>query len=153
MIADTLEALALYRGLHPGLDRGLEALVRLIARPSEEDGRLELEGEALYASLSTYRTAAQTEKSFEAHRRYIDLQVVLAGRETLHWAPLDRLSLRGDYAASDDIAFYSGRSVASVRLEPGSFVVLFPQDAHKPGCHPGGGGGATVRKLVIKVRV
>ena len=155
MIFDTLKHLGRYRGLDSRLDRGLEALGRLTAQPPAADGRRELEGEELYASLSSYRTSAPAEKPFEAHRRYIDIQAVLAGRETLHWAPLERLAPRGEDSPGDDVAFYEDPPEGAIGLPlgPGSFVVLFPQDAHQPGCRPAAGGGEAVRKLVIKVRV
>jgi biofilm protein TabA len=160
MIVDLLEHLASYRGLDPRLDRGLEALRRLAAAPPVADGRCELEGADLFASLSTYEPGDPPEKSFEAHRRYLDIQTVLRGRELLYWAPLAGLAERRAYSPDEDIAFYEdppGGGV-SLPLAPGAFVVLFPQDAHKPGCRtqPEGGGagrGEQVRKLVIKVRV
>ncbi len=95
MIADTLEHLERYRGLDPRLDRGLEALRRLAGEPAASrarpaDGRHELEGEELYASLSTYVTGEPAGKPFEAHRRYIDIQAVLSGREVLYLGPAGR---------------------------------------------------------------
>jgi YhcH/YjgK/YiaL family protein len=166
MIADRLEQAERYRGLDPRLDRGLEALRRLAdaaAAPAESsasraraaDGRHELEGEELYASLSTYETGDPAAKSFEAHRRYIDIQAVLSGREELFWAPLAGLAERRVYSPAEDLAFFAdppGGGTA-LTLEPGAFVVLFPQDAHKPGCRPAGEAAGLVRKLVIKVRV
>jgi YhcH/YjgK/YiaL family protein len=161
VIADTLEHLERYRGLHPRLDRGLQALRRLASESAASrahapaDGRHELEGEDLYASLSTYETGEPGEKNFEAHRRYIDIQAVLSGREVLHWAPLAGLRPRGGYSEAEDIAMYEdppARDVA-VPLAPGTFVVLFPQDAHKPGCRVRKARGERVRKLVIKVRL
>jgi YhcH/YjgK/YiaL family protein len=155
MIADRLEHLDRYRGLDPRLDRGLEALRRLAGGPPAADGRHELEGADLYASLSTYETGNPAEKSYEAHRRYIDIQAVLAGRELLYWAPLAGLAARRAYSEAEDVAFFEDPAGggAGLLLDPGSFIVLFPQDAHKPGCHPARGGGETVRKLVLKVRV
>ena len=160
MIADRLDQLERYRGLHPRLDRGLQALRRLAAEPAASralapaDGRHELEGEELYAVISTYATESPRTKPFEAHRRYIDIQAVLAGRETLYWAPLAGLRPRGGHSEAEDIALYEDPAGGGVGLplEPGAFVVLFPQDAHKPGCRSGGR-GETVRKLVLKVRV
>jgi len=156
VIADRLEQAGRYRGLDPRLDRGLEALLRLAADPLAVDGRQELEGEDLYASLSTYATGEPAEKPFEAHRRYIDIQTVLGGREVLYWTPLEGLVAHRAYSQSEDIALYEDppAGATALTLEPGSFVVLFPQDAHKPGCHAGGAGrGERVRKLVLKVRL
>jgi YhcH/YjgK/YiaL family protein len=165
MIADRLEQAGRYRGLHPMLDRGLEALQRLAADPPAQDGRVELEGEDLYASFSSYEAGEPSGKPFEVHRRYVDIQAVLSGREVLFWAPLEGLVERRAYSPQEDVAFYEDPPGGGVGLplEPGAFVVLFPEDAHKPGCRAQPatgtagsgrtGGGRTVRKLVIKVRL
>jgi YhcH/YjgK/YiaL family protein len=159
VILDTLENLERYRGLDPHLDRGLEELRAFRSgKPGFplEDGRHGLAGAELYASISSYLSQAPEAKLFEAHRRYLDVQVVFEGRETLYWAPLGRLRLEKEYSASEDIAFYSlgaGGLGQGLVLEPGLFVVLFPQDGHKPGCHPAGGQPQAVRKLVLKVRL
>jgi len=150
MIVDTLANAGCYRGLSPLLDRGLEAMERLVARPPA-DGRHELAGADLIASLSSYTTEDPAAKGFEAHRRYIDIQVVLRGSEMLYWAPLAAANPQGKYSKGDDNAFYEGLPTMAVPLEPGWFTVLFPHDAHKPGCLRGS--LSQVRKLVIKVAV
>jgi biofilm protein TabA len=175
LIADRLDHLERYRGLHPRLDRGLEALRRLASESAASrahapaDGRHELEGEELYGSLSTYVTGEAAGRSYEAHRRYIDIQAVLSGRELLYWAPLAGLAVRRAYLEAEDVAFFEDPpgGGAGLLLELGVFTVLFPQDAHKPGCWAaaiagsggsagsagGAGRGGLVRKLVLKVRM
>jgi len=148
MIVDTLANAGRYRGITPLLDRGLEEMERLAESPLA-DGRHELGGQKLSAIFSSYQTEDPEEKHFEAHRRFIDIQVVLQGRESLYWAPLLSLEPRGEYSEAEDIAFFTGPAGIAVPLEPGWFTVLFPQDAHKPGCLRGN--PAQVRKLVIKV--
>ena len=148
MIVDTLANAGRYRGISPLLDRGLEEMLRLAERPSS-DGRHELAGPELAAVFSSYETADPHERPLEAHRRFIDIQVVLQGRESLYWAPLPSLEPQGDYSEAEDVAFFSGPAGIAVALEPGWFTVLFPPDAHKPGCLRGG--ISRVRKLVIKV--
>jgi biofilm protein TabA len=148
MIVDTIANAGRYRGIAPLLDRGLEEMGRL-AHATLPDGRHELAGSKLSAVFSSYDTGDPDDKPFEAHRRFIDIQVVLQGRETLYWAPLQSLGPRGEYSEANDAAFFSGKPGMAVPLEPGWFTVLFPQDAHKPGCLMGI--PSPVRKLVIKV--
>jgi biofilm protein TabA len=150
VIVDTLANAGRYRGIALLLDQGLEEMGRLAKSPLG-DGRHELAGQKLAAVFSTYQTEDAEKKPFEAHRRFIDIQVVLRGRETLYWTPLPSLEPRGEYSEADDIAFFTGPGGIAVPLEPGWFTVLFPQDAHKPGCLRGG--PSQVRKLVIKVAV
>jgi biofilm protein TabA len=148
VIVDTLANAGRYRGIAPLLDRGLEEMGRLAGSPLA-DGRYERCGQKLTAIFSSYTTEDPARKPFEAHRRFIDIQVVLQGQETLYWAPLPQLEPRGEYSEADDIAFFAGSAGVAVPLEPGWFTVLFPQDAHKPGCPRGS--ASQVRKLVIKV--
>jgi YhcH/YjgK/YiaL family protein len=150
MIVDTLANANRYRGIAPLLDRGLEEMGRLAESPLA-DGRHEIAGQKLSASFSSYLTEDPEEKPFEAHRRFIDIQVVLQGRETLYWAPLSSLEPRGEYSEAKDIAFFTGPTGVAIPLEPGWFTVQFPQDAHKPGCLRGS--PSRVQKLVIKVAV
>ena len=51
-----------------------------------EDGRHPIDGEAIFALVSTYETEPEGARSFEAHRKYIDVQYLLSGREIIHWA-------------------------------------------------------------------
>ena len=154
MITDTLQHIGQYQGMDLSLDRGLEYLKRVADDGLAQrlaDGRYEIQGQELYASVSTYTTQKPSVKPFEAHRKYIDLQYVFSGRETLYWSLLDRLRLEREYSEAEDSAHYSGPEGVPIPLEAGCFAVLFPQDAHKPGCiwdKPG-----QVHKLVVKVRV
>ena len=45
-----------------------------------ENGRYEL-SDGAYVNVSTYKTAPKEEKAFEAHRKYIDIQMILSGNE------------------------------------------------------------------------
>jgi biofilm protein TabA len=150
MIVDTLAQSGRYRGIAFLLDKGLQAAARLAASPPA-DGKHELGAPGLTASLSSYTTDDPGSKLFEAHRRFIDIQVVLSGSETLYWAPLSSLQAREEYSEEKDISFHDGPAGVAVPLVPGWFAVLFPEDAHKPGCTQIDAGPAAVRKLVIKV--
>jgi biofilm protein TabA len=150
MIVDIIANTGSYRWISTLLYRGLDEMGRLAKNPLA-DGRHELAGSKLSAIFSSYQTEDPEDKFFEAHRRFIDIQVVLQGRETLYWAPLLSLEPRGEYSEAEDIAFFTGSAGIAVPLEPGWFTVQFPQDAHKPGCLKGS--PSPVRKLVIKVAI
>jgi len=148
VIVDVVANLKFYRGLHPRLDKGLDYL-KSIAGWDLADGRYELSGMEVYANVATYETLPPASKPYEAHRAYIDLQYVLAGKEGMFWAPLDELSTTTEYSGVEDIAYFTGPDELLIPLEPGRFVILFPWDAHKPGCCSDQLG--VVKKLVIKI--
>ena len=90
-------------------------------------------------------------KLYEAHRRYIDLQYLVEGRETIYWRPVERLDSGGGLRIGPDIVFFRDAAGSALLLEPGLFVVFYPDDAHKPGCHTDV--PEQVRKIVVKILV
>jgi biofilm protein TabA len=142
--ADALAALA------PGIGAGLRWLRSFDAALA--DGRHEIHGDDVFALVSTYDTGPATEKRFETHRVYLDLQYLAAGRERILHAPAGDLDVEIPYDEARDIAFYAEpKASSSLLLRRGDLAVFHPADAHKPGCMAGG--REQVRKVVVKVRV
>ena len=52
--------------------------------PAPEAGRVELDGDKLYASVQYYNPKTPNLEKFEAHRDYVDIQLLLAGSETIY---------------------------------------------------------------------
>jgi biofilm protein TabA len=151
MIADTLAQCHRYTVLSPRFTPAFEFLERLPA--NQPAGRFEIAGDNCFALVQAYTTRPLAQAKFEAHRRYIDIQFLQSGRETLLWSPLAALpQVVQPYADENDIAFYANPlQPTPVNLRAGDFVVFFPEDGHAPGLECGG--PAEVRKVVIKVRV
>lgn len=121
-------------------------------QPSMKDGRYEFAGGTGYANVESYRTGPAAERKFEAHRKHIDIQYILAGEEMIQWAPITDLGVVTPYSEEKDAGFWESRSpVTQLVLTAGRFAVFFPSDAHKPGCHLSG--PAAVRKIVAKIRL
>ncbi len=138
----------------PGSGAMARALFWLHHAPAQElaDGRIEIDGDAVYALVSSYQSAPPVDPlRFEAHRKYIDIQFVLAGQEALGWVPADRLALTSAYDAAKDVWFGTlpADQATLVRLEAGCLAVLYPEDAHAPKLALGE--PAPVRKIVVKV--
>jgi YhcH/YjgK/YiaL family protein len=149
MILDLIGNRERYSGLGASIERALEYLADTDFT-TLEDGKHPIDGEAIFALVSTYETEPESTRSFEAHRRYIDVQYLLSGREIIHWAALQELTPAGEYSDEKDIVFLSGDSRARLQLTPGTFALFYPQDAHKPNC--AWDGPRQVRKVVVKVR-
>ena len=86
----------------------------------------------IYANVEEYTT--KDVGYFEAHKDYLDIQILLSGEEIIEYTPLEGLSVKESYDKSRDIAFYydDKNYVTPIKLEEGLFTVLYPQDAHKP---------------------
>lgn len=108
----------------------------------------------LFVIVTGYDTRPPAEAVLETHRKYIDVQVMLAGREALEWYPAEGLEVRTPYDAEKDVAFYQRAEPGPARvvMRPGLFVALYPEDAHMPGLMVGGG-PEPVKKAVIKIAV
>jgi biofilm protein TabA len=146
MILDAVDHIERYAGLNDGLAAGLAFLAKAGALP---DGRHVIDGEKIYAVISSYQTREKSVPAFEAHRRYIDIQCMLSGRESQHWMPRGTCKVRQDYSGEKDLELLADGEGSEIVLEPGMFVVYFPQDAHRPGCIVGQ--AEAVRKVVVKV--
>lgn len=116
-------------------------------------GKYPIDGEALFASLDAVRTQPHGERRFETHARYLDIQVLLMGREKQLYAPdASGIAVLEDRLAADDIAFHATPALYSaIILEPGCYVVYFPGEPHCPCCAIAGD-GEDIRKLIFKIR-
>ena len=150
MIADSMENLDVYRGLSPRLDKAFDFMKETIIK-GREDGRIDIDGDDVYALIQSYETAGPEEKPYEAHIKYIDIQYIVAGREYLYWAPISRLSTVMEYDETKDASYVDGDGGIPLGLSDGFFTVLFPQDAHKPGRV--WDNAEMVKKVVIKIRL
>ena len=146
MIKDNIKYAELYEGVNPGFPVAFAFLEDAIASPKEV-GRYDLE-EGVFALVQSYDTKAEENCKIEAHRKYIDIQCVLKGRELFGVADLSTQTLYEDKFEEKDVAFYHGE-VDLLTLRDGDFVIVFPEDAHRPQQ----GDGSHVEKVVIKVPV
>lgn len=151
MIIDRIENARLYEPLH----KRFKKVFAVLADPAtarKPDGRYPVEGDDLYYMVQHYTTKPIDQGRFESHRKYIDVQAVIEGQEILGWSPIKDLEIVEPYDEARDIMFYrAGTIPAQTRLEPGLFCLLYPQDAHLPGCQVAC--PSPVHKVVFKIWV
>lgn len=89
----------------------------------------------------------------EAHRKYADVMYMVEGTETIYVKPTQALrTITAEYDPEKDALLAElDRDVTSVCLTAGQFVVLFPQDAHAPGCNDIQTAG--VKKIIGKMKI
>ena len=145
--AKNQEALA-YRGIHPNLDLALEHIPPEFRASLRDGQRVELQGDQVYCTRFTYETIPQEESFFEAHRRYLDIHIMVEGEERVDMNRPEDLKLT-DAQEGNDFYAYQGESCHSTVLKPGEFLVVFPGDAHRIKVQVDG--PKTVSKAVFKV--
>ena len=151
MILDTLANHAQYSGISPRFARAFAFLQQLPADAAI--GRHEIDGEEIYAFVQQHMTKPIAEKQLEVHRKYIDIQYIVKGRELIYWAPLaDLTNVTMAFDEKVDAALYTGiPDMVPVQLRAGQFSLLFPDDGHAPSC--AWDAPAEVLKVVVKVMV
>lgn len=114
--------------------------------------RYDIDGDNLYATVSEYLSKNEETAKFEAHRKYIDIQYVIAGKELMNIAPITTVKeVLTPYDATKDIEFVTVDKIINYKASPANFFIFFPGDAHRPGLKDGV--NSTVRKLVVKLKV
>lgn len=146
MIKDKLKNSKTYYNL--GLKKGFEWL------KSQDLENIECKkyiiDDDLYANVQEYNT--KDDAKYEAHKNYIDIQYMIKGQESIGVTDRDNCSVCVDYDKEKDIEFLDCNVEEEyVCLEEGQFVVLYPQDAHKPSINYKG--KHFVKKVVVKVKI
>lgn len=133
-------------------DPKLQTVVDFIKTNPLEDlrpGRYEL-AHGVYAMVN--ESSVRTDGPYEAHRKYADLQLMVQGGEILDWAPLEDMTDAGVYDDAGDFQLFqcNPESAVHMKLLPGRFAILYPQDAHKPLIRLE---ADSVRKIIFKIPV
>lgn len=133
-----------------------ERVVRAIQYMLEHDpktfplGKNSIDGDNIYFTVSENETVKADEKLFEAHKKYIDIQMTLSGEEWYGYSHIDKLREEIPYNPEKDAAFYSGEG-EYFKIPEGQFALFMPEDAHNPCVYFNQQG--RIRKIVIKVKI
>ena len=149
MILDRLDNADTYADARGGLAQAFEFL-RRGGFDELATGRHEVD-ERCYVMVNRYTTRQAAELPYEAHRAYLDVHYIVSGRETLYWEDIGAMPAGEGYNADGDAELFRYAGGLPVTLEPGMFVVLYPWDAHKPGCIAGS--AVPTCKVVVKLKL
>ncbi len=153
MIVTDLDNLPRQVAMTDGMAKAI-AFLRAAQGRTLDDGRVDLDGERVFALIQSYATLdpAQT-PVFEAHRKYLDVQYIAAGEEVIGWAPLDRVSVTQPYTEAGDalLGTVAEADLTRVLVPAGYLAVLWPPDAHAPKLSAAA--PSAVKKIVVKVAV
>jgi biofilm protein TabA len=148
MILDTLKNADKYTSLHKNFSRAFE-FIRNTDLAGIEAGKYPINGDDLHASVSLKDGYKMSEAKFEAHDRYIDIQVCPSGVEMIGWKPRkDCVDPKAPYDAQKDVIFYNDQPATYFELHEGQFAIFFPDDVHAPMI-----GEGPIKKLVLKVKL
>lgn len=104
-----------------------------------------------YYKIMTYDTKINP-KVIESHKKEIDIQVLLSGKEHIKIYSRGKVETIEKYDSKTDCEFYKDIEGADLELNlvPGKMAIFFPQDIH--GCqHAISNKEETIKKIVFKI--
>ncbi|HBS91271.1 MAG TPA: hypothetical protein DEA51_02250 [Erysipelotrichaceae bacterium] len=114
-------------------------------------GRHEL-GDGIFAMVQQYSTKDVEGAMYEAHKKYVDVQLMLSGEERMDVSTLKSLVTTVDYTeVSDAQLFTHQKPDYTWLLYSNDLAIFFPEDAHCPGLTAKS--TTQVQKVVFKVPV
>jgi YhcH/YjgK/YiaL family protein len=148
MIFDSIANFKIYQDIHP--------LFRLVAKFLDEHplqafpiGKQEL-GNGIYFIVSEDRTKERRKGFIECHQKYMDIQLIIRGSEKIGICHKNGCTV-GSYDQEQDYQKLKG-TVNWLILQPGYFMIFFPQDGHMPQIQTARK-QELVRKIVFKVPI
>ncbi|HJF08944.1 YhcH/YjgK/YiaL family protein [Phocaeicola coprocola] len=148
MIVSNLQNSERIESLHP-LFKQLFDYVKTHDLLHTECGRIELAGDDLFINNVNPTCVSASDQVLEVHRDYIDVHILLEGKERIGWKALEDVTdLKQAYQKEGDCALYSDTPTSFVDLLPGQFLIVFPEDPHAPVI-----GEGKIRKLIGKVKL
>lgn len=150
MIHTTFSEIQRYASLNPFFGKAFEALSEL-KKESFVKGRHEVDGDNIYINAIEYDTNPEEKCIFEAHRKYIDVMLLLEGEEQIGYTPLRNCkNITMEYNEKDECCLAKLEpEMMKVHMLPGDVCILFPEDAHAPSIRCGE--VSHVKKLIAKV--
>ena len=134
MIIDNINNAEKYFGLGEKIKRAL-LFIKENNFESMSDGKYEIKDSEIFAMVNRYETKLYENGTWEAHKKYIDVQFVAEGTEKMGYADITKLTVTKEYENDKDIMFLKGKG-DFITAERGTFAIFFPSDAHMPGMNP-----------------
>ncbi len=148
MIFSNISQSERYSALHPLFPQAFE-YIRNTDLFALAPGRYKILGDNLIAIIEYLPGRTREMAKLEAHRRYIDIQMVLDGIEEMGWKPLaDCYNPVSEHSMEKDILFFHDAAASWISTPPDHFCIFFPEDAHAPLVSSG-----QIRKVIFKVAV
>lgn len=130
MIVDKWENILFYESMIKNLKNGVNAVNSLA---NLEVGKYEFDGG--FFMVQKGETQPMDEGTFEAHKKYIDVQIIMEGSEDVAWADTSDLQVDVPYNEEKDAMRLSGQVSHWMHMTAGMCYVAYPWDGHKPVRH------------------
>jgi len=148
MIIDHISNIRCYQNLHKYFPEVFEYLEKTSIK-NLPTGKYDIIKNKAYINIDKVQARKKKNAYLETHRKYIDIQIILSGLDTIGWKPLLHCKkVQINYDEGKDIIFYKDVPDFFVSISPDFFTIFFPGDAHMPLI-----GAEEIHKAVVKIKV
>ncbi len=149
MIYDKISNIGLYKGINKNLDTAIDYILKndLSSLPM---GQANLDGSQVYINIMEANTGPLETRNYEMHKKYMDIQIDLAGVEIIHTGNMDDMVIES-YDETADFGAVRCGLLASCTIGPGNFIICMAGEPHKPGI--AASEDTLLKKAVFKVHI
>ncbi len=149
MIHDNFINIEKYKSISPNIASAIDFLISHDLNTFSA-GKYEIHKDKVIMLVNKYQTKSSEECKLEAHKKYIDIQLMLIGNEKIGHFLLENEKPSEEYSEEKDVMFFK-EEYCSFNLKRNEFAIFFPNDVHKPGIALNS--FEYVTKIVMKVKV
>ena len=146
MILDVLDNADRYLTLNKGFKTAFSFLMRSDLQKLAP-GRHEVANDRVFALVEDAPGRQPEQAELESHVKYIDIQLVVAGTDTMGWKRTATCTqVSKEYHPGKDIGFFKDKPDVWLPVSAGMYAIFFPEDAHMPMISR-----ERIRKVVMKI--
>ncbi|WP_097032650.1 YhcH/YjgK/YiaL family protein [Clostridium tertium] len=149
MIVGKLKDLNRYKGLNQNLDKAIDYIYSANLYDLKI-GKNYIDNENIFINRFNYIGQKEFDCFFEGHKNYLDIHIILNGKEKLGYSDISELNQVSKYDLENDFIKFEGPIKNYIGLKVGDFVITFPEDIHMPKISIN---DETIEKIVCKVLV
>lgn len=148
MITGKLKDLPRYKGLSKEIDEAIE-YVEKTCLYSLAVGKYVISDRV---TVNRQQYIGKEEADAENHENFLDLQIVVKGKEGFGYADISNptLKVKKQYNPEKDVTKYDVEDESMFIMSDGSFALVFNEDIHRPGLKVN---DELIEKVVVKIRV
>ena len=149
MIVDKLSNAEQYYRLDSRIEQAFE-YIKNIDLTQIQTGKYQIDGDRIFGVVSEYKTKDLEEGLWEAHKKYIDIQYIISGKEKMGYCCIDDMKIAVEYNEEKDVLFMDGQG-DFLTINEGSFALFTANDAHMPSIKVDN--AQSVKKLLVKIPI
>ena len=106
--------------------------------------------ENIFVNIISYETKKREERFFEAHRKYLDIHLILEGQEIIDVNDIDNM-VQKEYQEDQDFLPIFGDSKCAILMKENDVLVCYPHDGHQTAVKVEE--SMIIKKAIFKVKI